>query len=43
MKMYERQLVNYRADRADEKREADKRRKKSSGGDGKHYTHNVQG
>ena len=43
MKMYERQLVNYRADRADEKREADKRRTKSSGGDGKNYTHNIQG
>jgi len=43
MKMYERLLVNYRHDRAEEKREADKRRKKSSSGDGKSYTHNVQG
>jgi len=42
MKMYERILCNYRADRAEEKREQDKRRKKSSG-DGKSYTHNVQG
>jgi hypothetical protein len=43
MKVYERQLVNYRADRADEKRAADKRKAKAKGGDGKHYTHNVQG
>ena len=43
MKVYERQLVNYRADRADAERDADKRRKKSSGGEGKHYTHNIQG
>ena len=43
MKMYERQLVNYRADRADEKRAQDKRRKKSSSGDSKNYTHNIQG
>ena len=42
MKMYERQLVNYRADRADEKRSADKRKAKASGG-GKNYTHNIQG
>ena len=43
MKTYERLLINYRAERAEEKRERDKRRAKSSGGDGKHYTHNVQG
>ena len=42
MKMYERILCNYRSDRADEKRESDKRKAKSSGG-GKNYTHNVQG
>ena len=42
MKMYERTLVNYRAERAEEKREADKRKSKSGGG-GKNYTHNIQG
>ena len=42
MKMYERTLVNYRADRAEEKREIEKRREKSKGG-GKNYTHNIQG
>lgn len=42
MKMYERTLVNYRAEQADAKREAEKRKAKS-GGDGKHYTHNIQG
>ena len=42
MKMYERLLVNYRAEQAEEKRKADKRKNKS-GGDGKHYTHNIQG
>ena len=43
MKMYERILVNYRHDRAEERREVEKRRKKSSSGDGKSYTHNIQG
>ena len=42
MKMYERLLVNYRHDRAEEKRESEKR-KRNSGGDGKSYTHNIQG
>jgi len=41
MKMYERLLINYRAEKAEEKREIDKRKAKSSGG--KNYTHNIQG
>ena len=43
MKMYERILVNYRADRAEEKREQEKRKAKAKSGEGKHFTHNVQG
>ena len=42
MKMYERHLINYRAEKAEEKRAADKRKAKASGG-GKNYTHNIQG
>jgi len=40
MKMYESILVNYRAQKAEQKRKAEERR--SSGG-GKNYTHNIKG
>ena len=44
MKMYERYLINYRAEKAEERREADKRKAKAkASGGGKNYTHNVQG
>ena len=41
-KMYERILMNYRAEEADKKRKADERKSKAGGG-GKNYTHNVRG
>ena len=40
MKVYERILMNYRAEEADRKRKAEERKAKSGG---KNYTHNVQG
>jgi len=40
-KMYERLVVNYRAEEAERKRKAEERRAKSGGG--KNYTHNVRG
>ena len=42
MKMYEIELVNYRAQEADKRRKAEERKAKSAGG-GKNYTHNVRG
>ena len=42
MKLYERILMNYRAEEADRKRKAEERKAKS-GGSGKNYTHNVTG
>ena len=41
-KMYERILMNYRAEEAERKRKASERKSKP-GGDGKKYTHNVRG
>lgn len=41
-KMYERILMNHRAEEAERKRKADERKSKA-GGDGKNYTHNVRG
>ena len=40
MKMYEAKIVNYRAEKAEQKRKAEERKSKSGG---KHYTHNVKG
>jgi len=40
-KLYERLLMNYRAEESDHKRKAEERRAKAGGG--KNYTHNVQG
>lgn len=40
-KMYERILMNYRAEEAEKKRKADERKSKAGGG--KNYTHNVRG
>ena len=40
MKMYENELVSFRAQKAEEKRKADERRAKSGG---KSYVHNIQG
>jgi len=40
MKLYERTLMNHRAEEADRKRKAEERKAKSGG---KNYTHNVQG
>ncbi len=40
MKMYEGKLVNYRAERAEQRRKAEERKTKSGG---KNYTHNVKG
>ena len=40
--MYERILMNYRAEEAERKRKASERKSKP-GGDGKKYTHNVRG
>ena len=42
MKLYERILMNYRAEEA-EKRRKQQERKAKSGGSGKNYTHNVTG
>lgn len=42
MKMYEIELVNYRAQEAEKRRKAEERKAKSAGG-GKTYTHNVKG
>ena len=42
MKMYEIELVNYRAQEAEKRRKAEERKAKSAGG-GKNYTHNVKG
>ena len=41
MKMYERCLVDYRAKEAENRRKAEERRTRNSGG--KNFTHNVQG
>lgn len=41
MKMYESMLINYRAEKAEQKRKAEERKRKSSGG-GKNYTHNIR-
>ena len=43
MKMYEQELVSYRAQESDKKRKAEERKAKAAGGGGKRYTHNVQG
>ena len=40
MKLYESELVMYRAEKAEQKRKADERKAKSGG---KKYTHNIQG
>ena len=40
MKLYERELVLYKADQAEKKRKAEERKAK---GGGKNYTHNVSG
>ena len=40
MKLYEREIVLYKADQADKKRKAEERKAKSGG---KNYTHNVKG
>ena len=40
MKLYENEMVAYKAKKADEKRKADERKAKSGG---KNYTHNVKG
>ena len=40
MKLYESELVTYRAEKAEQKRKADERKAKSGG---KNYTHNVKG
>lgn len=41
MKMYESMLINHRAEKAEQKRKAEERKRKSSGG-GKNYTHNIR-
>lgn len=41
MKMYEVALVNYKAEKAEQKRKAEERKSKASGG--KSYAHNIQG
>ena len=43
MKMYEGEIVSYRAEQAENKRKAEERKAKTAGGGGKRYTHNVQG
>ena len=40
MKLYEAEIVTYRAQKAEQKRKADERKAKSGG---KNYTHNVKG
>lgn len=42
MKMYEGEIVSYRAEKAEERRKAEERKAKSSGG-GKSFAHNVKG
>ena len=42
MKLYEREIVSYRAEKAEQQRKADERKKKSAGG-GKNFAHNVTG
>lgn len=42
MKTYERKLVEYRAEKAEQKRKQEER-KRQSGGSGKNYTHNIKG
>lgn len=42
MKTYERKLVEYRSDKAEQKRKQEER-KRQSGGSGKTYTHNIKG
>ena len=41
MKLWESTVVQYRADKAEQKRKAEERKRKSSGG-GKNYTHNIR-
>jgi len=41
MKMYENTIVNYRAEKAEQKRKAEER--KRSAGSGQNFTHNVKG
>jgi hypothetical protein len=41
MKLYEKLLVNYRAEQADKRRKEEERKAKSGGN--KNYTHNVKG
>ena len=41
MKMYERIVVNYRMEEAENKRKIEERKTRTSGG--KQYTHNVSG
>ena len=41
MKMYERKIVENRAEKAENKRKSEERKSASSGG--KQYTHNVKG
>jgi hypothetical protein len=43
MKLYENEIVSYRAEQAENKRKAEERKAKTAGGSGKRYTHNVQG
>jgi hypothetical protein len=40
MKLYENQLVTYKAEKSEQKRKAEERKAKSGG---KNYTHNVKG
>ena len=40
MKLYEGEIIHYRAEKAEQKRKADERKSKSGG---KNYTHNVKG
>lgn len=42
MKMYETIIVNYRSEKAAQKRKAEERKQQASGG-GKNYTHNIKG
>lgn len=42
-KMYERLVMNYRAEEAEKRRKAEERRAKAASGGGKTYTHNVKG
>jgi hypothetical protein len=42
-KMYERLVINYRAEEQTRKRDADERKANKASGGGKNYTHNVNG